>query len=72
MAAPHLDTSAHDHTPPASPYRAEEVAHRLGVATPTVYEHARRDPERWGVIRVGRAVRFKRVVIDRMAGLGCA
>lgn len=59
--------SEQDAQVPAPPYRATEVAQRLGIAEPTVYEHARRDPRAWGVIRIGRAVRFRREVIDARA-----
>jgi hypothetical protein len=39
---------------------AAEVARATRLAIPTVYELARKDPERWGLVRFGRAVRFRR------------
>jgi hypothetical protein len=38
---------------------AAEVANLLRLGVPTVYMYGRRDPERWGIVRFGRAVRFK-------------
>jgi len=69
MGAPNPQTTALELPPAPKPYRAEHVATLLGVSPITIYEHARRDPDRWGVIRIGRAVRFRRPVIDRMAGV---
>ena len=40
-----------------------EVETITGYPRPTIYEHARNDPIRWGVIRVGRAIRFRRDAI---------
>ena len=45
---------------------APEVAKRLKIALPTVYQAGREDPIRFGVVRVGRAVRFRRTAIDRI------
>lgn len=47
-------------------YTADEVALLLRLAKPTIYEHARQDPTRFGVLRFGRAVRFRRNAIDRL------
>jgi excisionase family DNA binding protein len=45
-------------------YTAADVAAILGIPRSTVYERARLEPERLGVIRLGRSVRFRRTVID--------
>ena len=45
-------------------YLVGEVAEITGLAVPTVYEIARENPERLGVVRFGRSVRFRRDVID--------
>ena len=50
--------------------RVDEVAELFDVAKPTIYEHARNDPEKWGVVRVGRAMRFRRDVIEAMIDKG--
>ena len=47
-------------------YTAAEVAQLLRLAQVTVYESAREHPTRFGVVRFGRAVRFRRVAIDRI------
>jgi excisionase family DNA binding protein len=57
-------TSTPDTNAPAQPYIAEEVAEILRVGVPTVYEWSRLNPEAIGAFRVGRAVRFRRNVID--------
>ena len=53
-----------DITPRTYDIGAVEIV--TGIPRPTIYEHARRDPDRWGVIRVGRAIRFRRDAIDRL------
>lgn len=62
-ASPMNDASS----PKSATYDADEVTTILGIAKPTVYERARIEPERFGVVRFGRAVRFRRVAIDRIA-----
>jgi predicted DNA-binding transcriptional regulator AlpA len=47
-------------------YDIGAVSTVTGIPRPTIYEHARRDPSRWGVIRFGRAIRFRRDAIDRL------
>ena len=47
-------------------YDISAVSIVTGIPRPTIYEHARRDPRRWGVVRVGRAIRFRREAIDRV------
>ena len=47
-------------------YTAAEVAKMLRLAQVTVYESGREHPIRFGVIRFGRAVRFRRAAIDRI------
>ena len=48
---------------------AEEVATRLRVAKPTIYEWARTRPEVYGAVRIGpRKVRFRREAIDKLIG----
>ena len=47
--------------------RADDVARRLNVPKPTLYEWSRKDPARYGLVRIGRrTVRFRRDVIDRL------
>ena len=46
---------------------AREVASRLRLAVPTVYERARSRPEIYGAVRLGgREIRFRRAVIDAL------
>ena len=61
--------SASPTEPTARPafYDADEVRTILRLAKPTVYEIARTDPQRLGAVHFGRAVRFRRSVIDRIA-----
>ena len=47
-------------------YTADEVRIQLKLSLPTVYEIAREDPKRLGAERFGRAVRFRRLVVDRL------
>ena len=47
-------------------YAIGDVETITGFRRPTIYEHARRDPRRWGVVRVGRAMRFRRDAIHRL------
>jgi len=54
--------------PPDAHYTAREVAQLTRLAVPTVYELARREPDRFGAVRYGRAVRFRRAAIDRLVG----
>ena len=51
---------------PTQPYTASEVASLLRVGVPTVYEWSRERPTEVGAFRVGRAVRFRRRVIDEL------
>ena len=51
-------------------YTAREVAELTRLAVPTVYELAKREPDRFGAVRYGRAVRFRRDAIDRLIGGG--
>jgi excisionase family DNA binding protein len=51
---------------PARPYTAEEVAGILRVGVPTVYEWSRATPDLIGAFRVGRAVRFRKHVVDEL------
>ena len=60
-------TTTQETAPEPATYDAGVVARILGIAKPTVYEFARVEPDRFGVIRFGRAVRFRRFVIDRLA-----
>ena len=46
--------------------RAPSTAAALNMALPTLYELARKDPSRFGVVRLGRSVRFRRAAIDRI------
>lgn len=47
-------------------YVVGEVAKKLNLATPTVYEIARKNPELLGAVRFGRSVRFRSAVIERI------
>jgi hypothetical protein len=47
-------------------YKIADVKILTGIPQTTIYEHARRDPARWGLIRVGRAIRFRRSAIDAL------
>lgn len=47
-------------------YKARDVGLILDLPLPSVYEIARRDPERLGVIRFGRSLRFRRAVIEKL------
>jgi predicted DNA-binding transcriptional regulator AlpA len=57
---------APDLAQPSPHYVAREVARLTRLALPTIYELARRDPERFGVVRYGRAVRFQRARVDAL------
>ena len=46
--------------------KALPVATVLGLPLPTLYELARKYPSRFGVVRLGRSVRFRRAAIDRI------
>ena len=46
--------------------KAPPTASVLNVPVPTLYELARKDPARFGVVRLGRSVRFRRGAIDRI------
>ena len=48
-------------------YRAHEVSLILAIPVPTVYEISRTKPQALGAIRIGRIVRFRRAVVDRIA-----
>jgi excisionase family DNA binding protein len=61
-------TDAKQSTGPKPLLKAEEVAELTRLALPTIYEQARENPERLGVVRIGRAVRFKPDAIDRLVG----
>lgn len=46
---------------------AAEVARRLRLAVPTVYQRGREAPGQYGAVRLGRrAIRFKRAAIDAL------
>lgn len=64
-ATPTHDTGRIRDVEPAT-YTAGQVSVITGLATPTIYEIAREDPARLGAVRFGRAVRFRRAVIDRL------
>ena len=59
-------TSPRSTEPEPATYTADDVSVILGIALPSVYERARVEPERLGVIRLGRSVRFLRSAIDRL------
>lgn len=46
---------------------AAEVAKRLRLAVPTIYQRGREAPSQYGAVRLGRrAIRFKRTAIDAL------
>ena len=47
-------------------YTAGEVAKLCRLAPATVYEFAKREPDRFGVVKYGRAVRFRKSAIDKL------
>ena len=56
----------HDIPTHAELLTAREVSLRLRLPLPTLYEFSRRDPSRFGVLRFGRTLRFRRAVIERI------
>ena len=65
MAETHEDRITTTHTMAAF-YVAAEVGEKLRLSTPTVYEMARRNPDRLGAVYFGRAVRFRRPSVQRL------
>ncbi len=62
---------AHDVQAQRELLRARFVSTVLELPLPTLYELSRKDPTRFGVVRLGRSVRFRRVAIDKIvAGEG--
>ncbi len=49
---------------------AAYVSVRLNIPKPTLYERARREPDRLGVVRFGRKVMFQRSRIEALVGAG--
>jgi len=44
----------------------EWASHRLNIPRPTLYELARREPDRFGVLRFGRKIMFRRARIEAL------
>jgi hypothetical protein len=53
-------------TPKPGLATAEWTSQRLNLPLPTLYEFARREPDRFGVTRFGRKVMFRRARIEEL------
>lgn len=53
-------------------YKVGEVEILTDLARPTIYQKSSEDPERWGRVQFGRAVRFLREKIDVLVREGAA
>ena len=47
-------------------YSAREVSTILAIPLPSLYQLARNDPSRLGAIKLGRTLRFRQSVIERL------